>query len=161
MIDLFLQRAPIMHFNSTVRAETTPNRVAKRRAWAALGIASVVVVAAVIAGLGPTLVAIWRLDGPSIMCDPTVAFITRTEYAPGYTHRAFAKLRRGMTQVDVRTLVGEPLAKQPEKVLAGDEMWDYSRGPTARSAYRARGVLFKGGVVVNPITTSAFCDNIK
>ena len=62
-----------------------------------------------------------------------------TEYAPGYTERAFDSLRLGASQDDVERQLGPPLQVWSS---FGCESWSYSRPATTRSNYYQRNVHF-------------------
>lgn len=77
-----------------------------------------------------------------------------TEYASGYSDSGFRRLRKGMTEEDVRALLGEPLLRldiaTQNKLSPGGsakaEAWRYSRTPNDGS-YRKRIVCFEDGKV--------------
>lgn len=76
-----------------------------------------------------------------------------TEYASGYSDKGFRKLRKGMTEKEVRALLGEPIRVweyRPPKELREKRLpaigWTYSRTPNDDS-YRIRVVHFQEGEV--------------
>jgi outer membrane protein assembly factor BamE (lipoprotein component of BamABCDE complex) len=62
-------------------------------------------------------------------------------YAPGFTQRAFDKVRPGMTQSEVRQLLGEPLGVR-------DRAWYYS-DPSDYGVYHAKIVVFSEKLLVS------------
>lgn len=64
-------------------------------------------------------------------------------YAPGYSDRAFRSVRSGMTQEDVRAILGEPLKAEsvPELRPAGSVVWAYSAS-VRKGNFRVRSVVF-------------------
>jgi hypothetical protein len=87
---------------------------------------------------------VYALDGWAGCFLPALYTREDTEYAPGYSHAAFRKLRLGMSDSDVLALLGPPLERYPVKGL--DEGWRWTRSPRDRS-YRTRVVLFQNGTV--------------
>lgn len=77
-----------------------------------------------------------------------------TEYASGYSDKAFRRLSRGMSSNDVKTLLGEPFRRWDivsRKELFGsqfaeNETWVYSRS-THDGSFRIRSVQFCNGRV--------------
>jgi outer membrane protein assembly factor BamE (lipoprotein component of BamABCDE complex) len=55
-------------------------------------------------------------------------------YAPGFTQRAFEQVRPGMTQSEVRRLLGEPLGSR-------GRAWYYS-DPSNHGVYHAKIIVF-------------------
>lgn len=80
---------------------------------------------------------------------------TDTEYAAGYTHRRFTKVRAGMTHAEVIALVGEPLFKETD--TAGNERCWYSRSPHSTD-YRFRMVEFKSDGLVRQVHSEFYFD---
>jgi len=68
-----------------------------------------------------------------------------TVYAPGYTDRAFRRVAPGMSEADVRELLGEPL--HVDETRWGTVIWSYSKSPSDAS-YRYRNVVLESGRVV-------------
>jgi len=81
-------------------------------------------------------------------------FTEDTEYAPGYSDKAFRKLRIGMSTGDVVALLGPPLEKG--QFTASKETWRWSRSPGDRS-YRIRVVIVEADRVVQ-IRSSFYVD---
>lgn len=63
----------------------------------------------------------------------------KTEYAPGFTEARFAKIRPGMTEVEVRQLVGAPLERRSWSPIG--ELWSYSDSVTNVPNFHRRDVL--------------------
>lgn len=70
---------------------------------------------------------------------------TDTEFAHGYTDRAFRLVRPLQTKDQVLVLLGEPLTKNPNR-SGSEERWTYSRSPRS-THYRYREVRFTDGLV--------------
>ena len=76
---------------------------------------------------------------------------TDTHYASNYSHQSFSKVKKGMTEKEVLSLLGEPLYRSqvPQKanqsVLDYDK-WFYSRSPS-NTHYRIRQIKFREGKV--------------
>lgn len=69
-----------------------------------------------------------------------------TYYSPGYSSKSFRRVQIGMSQREVRDLLGEPLREYP--VDGGRRKgWLYS-WKRADSSYRERVILFESGKVV-------------
>lgn len=92
-----------------------------------------------------------RIDGPGAELLSLMA-PTETEYAEGYSHAGFNKIRIGMSEQEVLDILGEPLTRWapyrpprfPDKAqIVGLE---YSRSPSSKS-YRLRQVNIDKGVV--------------
>lgn len=62
-------------------------------------------------------------------------------YAPGFTQRAFEQVRPGMTESEVRQLLGEPLGVQ-------GRAWYYS-DPSNYGVYHAKIVVFSEDLLVS------------
>ena len=62
-------------------------------------------------------------------------------YAPGFTQRAFDQVRLGMTQSEVRQLLGEPLGVR-------GRAWYYS-DPSNYGVYHAKIVVFSEDLLVS------------
>ena len=78
-----------------------------------------------------------------------------TEYAPGYSHAGFNKIRIGLTEQEVLDILGEPLSRWSPYSYRGKTRWPekahfvalaYSRSPSSKS-YRLRQVILDNGVV--------------
>lgn len=63
-----------------------------------------------------------------------------TEYAPGYSDHGFRRIRIGMTEQEVLSLVGPPLARGPMR--GTNQTWVWSRSPSDGN-YRVRTVIFE------------------
>ncbi len=73
-------------------------------------------------------------------------FLTEdTEYAPGYSHAAFRKVRVGMSSGEVIALLGPPL--ETRQLDGSRETWRWSRSRADRS-YRVRAVIFHNATIV-------------
>ena len=70
-----------------------------------------------------------------------------TEYAAGYSDKAFRNVRSGMTEANVLALLGEPLEKSPRRP-DGTEGWRYARSPSDAS-YRVRVIRLRHGIVTS------------
>jgi len=71
-----------------------------------------------------------------------------TVYAAGYSPDAFKKVAIGMTEADVRTLLGPPLETySPGPNARGEYGWRYARSARGGS-YRIRALLFRSGRVI-------------
>lgn len=98
-----------------------------------------------------------RMDGYSAeVFDLFLA--TDTQYADGYSHEGFSRIKVGMKEQEVLDILGEPLARWrpydhpntpfPErKHFVGLE---YSRSPSTRN-YRLREVFLDNGVVADMV----------
>jgi hypothetical protein len=84
------------------------------------------------------------LDGRA-GCVTPLFFREDTEYAPGYSAAAFAQLRVGMSEREVRALLGPPLEGDAVP-SSGAAWWLWTRSPGSNS-YRVRGVVFIDGRV--------------
>jgi len=69
---------------------------------------------------------------------------TDTEYAPGYSERAWESIRVGDTAGTVRSKLGPPL--RVRDLGGGTEGWIYSRSPSSAD-YFYREIHLRGGVV--------------
>jgi hypothetical protein len=86
-----------------------------------------------------------------------------THFASGFSHLGFARVQPGMTQQQVRTLLGRPLTRgfneRPapsgwELWRPGDETWSYSMDSSALGgdwAWLSREIVFRNGVVVQKV----------
>jgi inner membrane protein len=82
--------------------------------------------------------------------DAIVSIVLRedTEYAAGYAEQLFQTIKPGAAADDVRGLLGPPLSDVQSPVgAASDACWVYSRSPS-HHAFRARGLCFSNGKVV-------------
>jgi hypothetical protein len=68
-----------------------------------------------------------------------------TVYSSGYSEGRFNSLRRGMTRLQVETIMGPPLKRTIAEYQGGDEMWAFSDQPTITSNYWQRWVIFNKG----------------
>jgi len=106
-----------------------------------IAVASVLLVAAIAAalqfatldGLGGFIASLFWRDS--------------TQYAPGYTDRAFRNVMVGMTEIEVFALLGRPL----DVHAAGGKVYLWYSQP-ARSHFRDRRVILQHGVVVDKNT---------
>lgn len=71
-------------------------------------------------------------------------------YAPGFTQRAFDQVRPGMTQREVRQLLGEPLGMR-------GHAWYYS-DPSSYGVYHAKIVVFSEALLVSRKVTYLMSD---
>jgi outer membrane protein assembly factor BamE (lipoprotein component of BamABCDE complex) len=71
-------------------------------------------------------------------------------YAPGFTQRAFEEVHPGMTQSEVRQLLGEPLGVK-------DQAWYYS-DPSNYGVYHAKIVVFSEDLIVSRKVTYVMHD---
>jgi uncharacterized membrane protein len=83
------------------------------------------------------------LDGPTILLNPL--FPADTEYGPGYSHWKFLRVREGMSEQDVKALLGEPL-RIHEAAETHQQIWEYSRSPS-KTNFRCRTLTFTGSLV--------------
>ena len=87
-----------------------------------------------------------------------------TQFTPGYSHLGFVRIRPGMTEEQVLTLLGRPLSQGFNQRTAppgwpkwqrGDETWTYSTDSSRRGgdwAWLSREVVFRQGLVVQKVT---------
>lgn len=124
------QRADVFAF--TLRGKSVAEHV-----WLALWIAVVLV----------TLIYVCEpIDGYGGWAVSHLAQIDYTEYSAGYSDRGFRQVRVGMTEQQVRELIGEPLDTYSVRHSLDDVGWRYARSPRSHS-YHVRVVLFKTGRV--------------
>ena len=70
-----------------------------------------------------------------------------TEYAAGYSPDAFKKVAIGMSEAEVKALLGPPLETYaPGPATRGEYGWRYARSARGGS-YRIRALLFRSGRV--------------
>lgn len=84
------------------------------------------------------------LDGIGGIIFPLISR-TDTEYALGFSHRAFLKISPGMTPMEVEQQLGPPIKKYVVR-KTGETGWKYSQTPSDAS-YRIRIVFFRDGRV--------------
>ena len=65
--------------------------------------------------------------------------------SPRYLESSFRKVRIGMSQSDVRSLLGDPLERVP--ICPGTELWRYTAQGPKDISYRVRSVEFTGNTV--------------
>ena len=76
-------------------------------------------------------------------CIASLIWSDSTQYAPGYSIRAFRNVKVGMTKTNVYALLGRPL----DVHTAGGKVFLWYARP-ARSHFRDRRVILQNGVVV-------------
>ncbi len=85
-----------------------------------------------------------------------------TAFAPGFSHRGFARIKPGMTTTEVAALIGEPLGQTYGRgspagwatFRAGDVTWGYSHDSSKLGgdwAWLAREVVFRDGRVTQTV----------
>ncbi len=99
--------------------------------------------------LGAGLIYLLRpLDGYDGWFLSQLALKEDTVYAPGYSDEAFRMVRVGMSQLEVRSLLGEPLDVYGPGARRDDVVgWRYSKSAGGAS-YRIRTVHFQSERVV-------------
>ena len=124
----------------------------RRRRWHRVAAGIVVVAAGVAAGM----LLSWR--GGGCPWHPAV----NTEFAEGYSEKAFCSIRKGMSEAEVLALLGEPFRKS-ETMMAESgsaefmpvDCWHYSRkrqDKVGEFASLVRIVAFRDGTVVELFT---------
>jgi|SRR6267142_1587536 len=121
-------------------------KVRKRSLFAPIIILSVIVSA----GFTLHYYLLDGLDGWFISTVLSPAVPQDTEYAAGYSDRAFRRVRVGMAASEVLALLGPPLDKRP--LEGGRETWRWSRSPGSKS-YRVRVAVFEGDRVVKVLSS--------
>ena len=106
-----------------------------RRAWIGLAIAAGVVGLACLAVLGFFLYV------------GVLAPIVNTEYAPGFSEKAFSAVEIGDTEAQVLDLLGEPLERDPSQQDPSYVYLRYSRARGRSDTHRARIILLRDGRV--------------
>ncbi|MDA3875425.1 MAG: hypothetical protein PF795_15870 [Kiritimatiellae bacterium] len=86
----------------------------------------------------------WLIDGLEGVVWGTI-FEEDTEYAEGYTGMRWRKLRVGMTDEQVISIIGEPLNTWTNKNSTVGMSWSQSPGDTH---YRSRVLTFADGSVI-------------
>jgi hypothetical protein len=71
-----------------------------------------------------------------------------TEYSVQYSDARFREIRPGLSEKDVRTLLGEPL--EIYGIRDNEHGWAYSR-KIGDGSYRVRAVIFRGSTVIEII----------
>lgn len=92
------------------------------------------------------------IDGPTgIVC-----LFSRTEYAAGYQDSNFRRIHVGMSEAQVRDLLGPPL-RLVEGETPGSPLLSYARRQEARACYRERDISIESGNVTT-IVAECTCD---
>ena len=74
-----------------------------------------------------------------------------TQYSNGYSHSKFRSVDIGMTESEVKALLGDPMSERNSTSprVPWDTCWSYSNaGPHVSETGRARDIFLRGGVVV-------------
>ena len=81
----------------------------------------------------------------------SLLFEEDTRYAPGYSEAGFYKIKHGMTEAEVKRLLGEPLMVDPPDSRRNYTYWRYSESPKD-THYRQRFIRFQNGIVTERIS---------
>ncbi|MFO0598504.1 MAG: hypothetical protein U0228_24575 [Myxococcaceae bacterium] len=100
----------------------------------------------------PIAWGLWSLDGPlGVLC-----LTSRTVYAPGYRDALFRSIRLGMTEAEVRQVLGTP-HHTLGGMTADDPTFGYSWREGDDGCYRQRSIGFERGAVTS-VLAGCNCD---
>ncbi len=92
-----------------------------------------------------------------VLFNVTAFFEDRTKYAPSYSEVKFRNIQKGMSEENVRSLLGEPLSKDTHQNDGYREIWRYTDGPPD-SNYWSRAVVFDEKGIVQNVEREYFVD---
>jgi outer membrane protein assembly factor BamE (lipoprotein component of BamABCDE complex) len=85
------------------------------------------------------------------LCSCLFAFQMDTKWAAGYSERNFSKVRVGMSQDEVRRIMGEPIWNP------NPDYWGYTESPSS-THYHQRGFVFSPSGKVTQIVKGFYFD---
>jgi hypothetical protein len=119
------------------------------------GPARLLAIAFVIIGICVATLAYWS-PFESVTDELLLIVEGDTQFAPGYSDRAFATLKVVDAESRVREALGDPLETRP---FEGREFLHYTRSPTSKS-YRQRTIVLFDGAVVEIVAGFKWIDQV-